>query len=108
MDWLTAVLILLPLGAGLLIWSLPLDRFWSAALALLASLAEVGFWIDGVVRFDFGRTGLQYEERQTWLRDLNVSWHVGFYGFSLWLVGLTVVTGAAAVIYAAWAGRRRP
>jgi NADH-quinone oxidoreductase subunit M len=106
-DWLTAVLVLLPLGAALVVWVLPLDRFWSASIAALASLAEVGFWIDGAVRFHFDRAGLQYEERLTWFRDLHVSWHVGFYGFSLWLVGLTVVTGAAAVIYAAWAARAR-
>src|ERR671938_28711 len=38
MDWLPALLVLLPIGAGLLLWLLPLDRFWAAALALLASL----------------------------------------------------------------------
>ena len=30
------------------------------------------------------------------------------YGFSLWLVGLTVVVLAAAIAYAFWAGRERP
>src|SRR5438128_707509 len=108
MGWLSATLILLPIGAGLAIWLLPLDRFTTAAFALLASLAEVGFWIEGVVGFHFEQAGLQYEERHTWFRDLNVSWHVGVYGFSLWLVGLTVVAMAAAVIYAAWVGRERP
>src|SRR3954469_4276300 len=106
--WLTALLILLPVGAGLLVWLAPLDRFWAAAVALFASLAELGFWIDGVVGFDFGQPGLQYEERHVWFRDLNVSWHVGFYGFSLWLVGLTVVAAAGALVYAALAGRERP
>ena len=40
--------------------------------------------------------------------DLHVSYHVGLYGFSLWLVGLTVVVMAAAIGYAFWAGRERP
>ena len=30
------------------------------------------------------------------------------FGFSLWLVGLTVVVGAATTVYAWWAGRERP
>ena len=34
-------------------------------------------------------------------------YHVGLYGFSLWLVGLTVVVVAAAIAYAFWAGRER-
>src|SRR4051812_17168156 len=105
--WLTALLILLPIGAGLLVWLPPLARFWAAAVALFAALAEVAFWIEGVVGFDFDRAGLQYEERHVWFRDLNVSWHVGFYGFSLWLVGLTVIAGAAAIVFGAWAGRER-
>ena len=33
--------------------------------------------------------------------------HVGFYGFSLWLAGLTVVVGAAAIGFGAWIGRDR-
>src|SRR5689334_12449940 len=106
--WLTALLILLPVGAGLLVWLAPLDRFWTSAVALVASLAELAFWIDGVTGFDFEKPGLQYEERHGWFRDLGVSWHVGFYGFSLWLVGLTVVAAVAATVYAAWAGRERP
>src|SRR5206468_368440 len=40
--------------------------------------------------------------------DLHVSYHVGLYGFSLWLVGMTVVVMAAAIGYAFWAGRDRP
>jgi NADH-quinone oxidoreductase subunit M len=106
--WLTALLILLPVGAGLLVWLAPLDRFWTAAIALFAALAEVAFWIEGVAGFDFGKPGLQYQERHVWFRDLHVSWHVGVYGFSLWLVGLTVIVMAAAIVYAAWAGRERP
>jgi NADH-quinone oxidoreductase subunit M len=106
--WLTALLVLLPIGAGLLVWLAPLDRFWAAAVAVFASLAEVAFWIEGVAGFHFERAGLQYQERHVRFLDLNVSFHVGFYGFSLWLVGLTVVAAAAGILYGAWAGRERP
>ena len=76
----------------------------SVATSDKVSLAEVGLWIDGLVRFDFSR-GLQFEQQRTWFSDLNVSYHVGFYGFSLWLAGLTVVVMACAIGYAVWAGR---
>src|SRR5205085_2657680 len=73
----------------------------------LVSLVEVGFWITSVGRFDFGRSTLQFEQRQSWFRDLGVSYHVGQFGFSLWLVGLASIAGAAAIAYAWWVGRER-
>jgi NADH-quinone oxidoreductase subunit M len=107
-DWLTTTLILLPAGGALLLWLLPLPRFWIGSLALLISLVEVGFWITAVGEFDFDRAGLQLEHQQSWSTDLDFSYHVGLYGFSLWLVGLTVVVMAASIGYAFWAGRERP
>jgi NADH-quinone oxidoreductase subunit M len=107
-GWLTTALILLPVAGALVIWILPLRPFAVGSTALLVALAEVALWIDAAARFDFDRTGLQLEQQQTWFSDLNVSYHVGFYGFSMWLVGLTVVVLAAAIGYAVWAGRERP
>ena len=75
--------------------------------AFLAAFAEVGIWIGGAARFDFGG-GLQFSARHNWFCDLGVSYHVGFYGFSLWLAGLTVVVCALAIAYGVWAGRERP
>src|ERR671936_2073468 len=108
MNWLTTVLILLPVAGALLIWLLPLRPFTVGSTALLVALAEVGVWIEALARFDFGRRGLQLDQRTDWFSDLNVSYHVGFYGFSLWLAGLAVVVMAAAIAYAFWAGRVRP
>src|ERR671936_380699 len=108
MNWLTTVLILLPVAGALLIWLLPLRPFTVGSTALLVALAEVGVWIEALARFDFGRRGLQLDQRTDWFSDLNVSYHVGFYGFSLWLAGLTVVVMACAIGYAFWAGRDRP
>ena len=92
---LTSILIWLPIAGALLIWLLPLSRYATGSLALLFSLAEVGFWIEQAARFDFSGSGLQMGERANWFGDLGVSYHVGVYGFSLWLVGLTVVAMAA-------------
>ena len=40
---LTSILIWLPIAGALLIWLLPLSRYATGSLALLFSLAEVGF-----------------------------------------------------------------
>lgn len=104
---LTTALILLPVAGALAVWLLPLSRYAAGSLALLVSLVEVGLWINVLIGFDFRRAGLQNEQRQSWFSDLSVSYHVGLYGFSLWLVGLTVVVMAAAIAYAFWAGRER-
>ena len=104
---MTTLLILLPIGAALVIWLLPLNPVSAGSLAVLAALVEVGVWIQMLARFDFGQTGLQFEQQRNWFSDLNVSYHVGVYGFSVWLIGLTVVVMAAAIAYAFWVGRDR-
>src|SRR5690242_11682757 len=102
---MTTVLICLPLAAAVIVWVLPLNSVSAGSLALLAALGEVGVWIQLLVRYDFAQGGLQYSDQHAWFKDLNVSYHVGMYGFSLWLVGLTVVVMAATIAYAFWAGR---
>jgi len=105
---LTSVLIWLPVAGAIAIWILPLSRYATGSLAVLVSLAEVGIWIEQAARFDFTRSGLQFSQDAPWIRDLHVSYHVGEYGFSLWLVGLTVVAMAACIGYGFWVGRDRP
>ena len=106
--WTTTVLIWLPIAAAVVIWFLPLTRYATGSLALLVSLVEVGVWIEQASRFDFSKGGLQFEQQHTWIKDLHASYHVGAYGFSLWLVGLTTVAAAAALGYGFWVGRERP
>jgi NADH-quinone oxidoreductase subunit M len=104
-SWQVTTLILLPVGAALLIWLLPLSRRWAGGLALLAALADVAIWINALLHFDFGDPNLQFSAQQEWFADLGVSYHVGLYGFSLWLVGLAVVVMAAAIAYGFRSGR---
>ena len=105
---LTTLLIVVPLVAGLLVWGLPLSNESTAGLALLAALAEVGLWAGGARNFDFSSQEPQYSATREWFWDLGISYSVGLYGFQYWLVGLTVVVGAAAIGYAMWVGRDRP
>jgi NADH-quinone oxidoreductase subunit M len=100
-------LICLPFAAALIVWLLPMNAVSAGSLSLLAALAEVGVWIQMLIRYDFTKGGLQFDEQHSWFKDLNVSYHVGVYGFSVWLVGLTVVVMAAVIAYAFWAGRER-
>jgi NADH-quinone oxidoreductase subunit M len=104
---LTTMLIVLPFVAALVVWAAPLPREATAALAVLAALAEVALWIVTLVGFDFDSAKLQDSAQHAWFGDLGVTYHVGFYGFSLWLAGLTVVVGAAAIGFGAWVGRDR-
>src|ERR687898_1605741 len=85
-QWLTTVLIAFPFAAA---------------------LVEVGIWINALTRFDFNG-GLEFEQQEEWFGDLGVSYHVGLYGWSLWLVGMAVVVSAAAIAYAYWNGRENP
>jgi NADH-quinone oxidoreductase subunit M len=103
---MTTTLIVLPLAAALVVWLLPLPGRAAGALALLAALAELTLWAVALGGFDFDR-GLQLENQRSWFSDLDVSYHVGLYGFSLWLTGLTIVVCAAAIGYALWVGRER-
>jgi NADH-quinone oxidoreductase subunit M len=104
---ITNWLIWLPIGTAIVLWIVPLSRYWTGGLALLVSLLEVALWIEQVARFDFGKNGLQFETKAQWFKDLHVSYHIGFYGFSLWLAGLTVIVMAACVAYGFWTGRER-
>jgi NADH-quinone oxidoreductase subunit M len=104
--WTTA-LILLPLAGALVVAILPLPRESTAGLAFLVALGEVALWIAAAGRFDFDDGGLQLGTTREWVESLGISYSVGLYGFSLWLVGASVVVFAAAIGYGMWVGRDR-
>jgi NADH-quinone oxidoreductase subunit M len=106
---LTTVLVFLPIAAALLLWLGPFTgRRTIAGAALLVGVAELVLWLVAVATFDYGSAGLQHDVTSVWFEDLGVSYKLGLYDFSLWLIGLTVVASCAALGYAAWAGRERP
>jgi len=105
---LTTALILLPIIGAIVVALTPLPRAATAGLALLVALMEVALWIVAASRFDFDEGGLQLGTSREWVESLGISYSVGFYGFSLWLAGVTVIVSAAAIGYAMWVGRDRP
>jgi NADH-quinone oxidoreductase subunit M len=107
MSWLTTILIFVPVAGALVVAALPLPRYWVGSLASLISLVEVGVWITSATKFEFGSSSLQLDQQTSWVSDLNISYHVGQYAFSVWLVGVTTVAMAACVIYGWWVGRER-
>ena len=104
---LTTALICLPLLGAVAVFLLPAPKLWVGSLALFFSLAELALWISGLSRFNFGSAKIQFQQQHSWISDLGISYHVGLFGFSLWLVGLTVVVMTAAIAYGLWAGRER-
>ncbi len=106
---LTTVLIFLPIAAGLALLVSPARTARVAGgFAITVAIVELALWLGALVDFDFGRAGLQHDTTATWFEDLGVSYKVGLYDFTVWLIGLTVVVMVAAMIYALWDGRSRP
>lgn len=106
---MTTWLIFVPLAGALVVWLLPLRTAAQAgSLALLIALADLALWAGTAASFDYGSGGLQEVTDAVWFESLGVSYKVGLYDFSLWLVGLTIVVAVAAMGYALRAGRERP
>ena len=84
-------LILLPVVGALVVAALPLPRRNTAELAFFVALMEVGLWITAAARYDFSDGGLQLGTSREWVQSLGISYSVGFYGFSMWLTGVTVI-----------------
>jgi NADH-quinone oxidoreductase subunit M len=105
----TTVLILFPIAGAVALWFAPwLSARAAGGFALLVALAELAFWVGTALNFDFSASTAQAGADRVWFADLDVSYKVGLFDFSLWLVGLTVVVTTAAVGYGFWVGRERP
>jgi NADH-quinone oxidoreductase subunit M len=115
------LLIAVPFAAALVVWVLPFRREWTELVVFVAVAAEIGLWVgqiprldwlpfgafDGATGFNFAATTPQLGTTREWFEDLGISYSVGYYGFQVWLVGLTIAVMAAAIGYGMWAGRER-
>ncbi len=105
---LTTILIVLPVAGALVVAVLPLPKVATGGLALLVALVELALWVVTLGRFDFDGGAAQLGTSQEWVESLGISYSVGFYSFTLWLAGASIVVSAAAIGYAVWIGRDRP
>lgn len=105
-PWLT-VLVAWPILSAAAVWvvgagSARSGRRSTRALALVASLVEVGLLVGAFTAFDTADAGAyQLTETYAWIPQLGASWALGVDGVALLLVALAVVL-VPLVILAAW------
>jgi NADH-quinone oxidoreductase subunit M len=96
------LLILIPIAGAVLIALLPRERQdWARWLALVAALVNLAVSLPLYFNFAIGAPGYQFEEIVPWIPSLNVSYHVGIDGISLFLVLLTTFLTALSIL-ASW------
>ncbi len=96
---LLSILLVLPVVGSILLAVLPRDRvsllkgvaFATTLVVLVLSLALY-------FNFQTGAPGFQFEEVRPWIPTLNIGYHVGVDGISLFLVLLTTLLSALAVL----------
>ena len=100
---LLSLAIWVPIGAGLLLLALGRDQDAGVArwLALFASLLGFAVTLPLIGGFDAGTAAMQFEENYVWIERLNIRYHLGVDGLSMWFVPLTAFITVIVVI-AGW------
>ncbi len=97
-SWLSWLLLLLLLGAGItLIISATIARWFALAVNLLAFIVALIISIG----FDSRLQGFQYIEKYTWIRGLNIHYFLGIDGISVLFLPATTLL-FTAIILASW------
>jgi NADH-quinone oxidoreductase subunit M len=94
---LTAVVVLPAIGAALTALTARRRVDATRLVASLFSVATGAISVAILVAFDRHDAGFQMVEKQTWIHDLDISWHLGVDGISLFLVVLTGVLFPLAI-----------
>jgi NADH-quinone oxidoreductase subunit M len=100
---LLSLAIWLPIVSGALLLAIGRDEHAQAVrwFALLFALASFLVTVPLVTGFDAGTAAMQFEESFGWIERLNVRYHVGIDGLSVWFVLLTSFITLVVVI-SAW------
>jgi len=100
---LLSVSIWLPIAVGALLLAVGRDDNPNASrwLALVGSVASFLVTIPLITRFDKASAALQFQENMAWIERLNVRYHLGVDGISVWFVLLTAFI-TIIVVVAAW------
>ncbi len=96
---LISLLLILPVAGAILVALLPRERADLVKAAAFATTVVV-FALSLPLYFGFqtGAPGFQFEEARAWIPGLNISYHIGVDGISLFLVLLTTLLSAVAVL----------
>ena len=100
---LLSVSIWLPIAVGVVLLAVGRDDNPNASrwLALVGSVASFLVTIPLITRFDKASAALQFQENMPWIERLNVRYHLGVDGISVWFVLLTAFISIIVVV-AAW------
>ncbi|UCC90024.1 MAG: NADH-quinone oxidoreductase subunit M [Anaerolineales bacterium] len=100
MDFpLLSLLLALPVAGAILVALLPRERTELVkGVAFATCVAALVLSLPLYFNFQPGVTGFQFEEVTDWIPGLNISYHVGVDGISLFLVLLTTLLSAVAVL----------
>lgn len=100
---LLSLAIWLPIVAGVVLLLVGRDEHADAVrwIALVAAIASFAVTIPLITGFDAGTAAMQFQENLAWIERLNVHYHLGVDGISVWFVLLTAFITIIVVI-AAW------
>ena len=100
---LLSLAIWLPIVAGIVLLLVGRDEHANAVrwIALVAAIASFAVTIPLITGFDAGTAAMQFQENLNWIERLNVHYHLGVDGISVWFVLLTAFITIIVVI-AAW------
>jgi NADH-quinone oxidoreductase subunit M len=96
---LLSILLILPVAGAILVALLPRGRDGLVKGAALATtLVVLALSLPLYFNFQTGAPGFQFEEVRAWIPALGINYHVGVDGISLFLVLLTTLLSALAVL----------
>jgi NADH-quinone oxidoreductase subunit M len=100
---LLSLAIWLPIVAGVVLLLVGRDEHADTVrwIALVAAIASFAVTIPLITGFDAGTAAMQFQENLDWIERLNVHYHLGVDGISVWFVLLTAFITIIVVI-AAW------
>lgn len=98
-QFLLSTLLIVPLvGVALLIFIPGQNKTMLRWVAFGTTLVNLALSLPLYFNFDASATGYQFEEVAAWIPSLNIGYHVGIDGLSLFLVLLTTFLSAVAVL----------
>ena len=96
-----AIWVPIAFGAFLLLWGRAEQARMVRWLALIGALISFLVTLPLYQGFKLGTASMQFVEKSTWIKGLNIHYHLGVDGLSLWFVPLTAFI-TVIVVMASW------